>query len=334
MKKLLLLIILISVIGFAWYRLSLRPVDSADASRRPVTIASGLSVRGIGELLEEKGIIRSARAFSLYVRLHRGQGTLQAGDFALSPAMSAGEVADALQKGFSAQQSVTIPEGFTVSDIDALLASKGLIVAGDFITCAKTCDLSAYEFLPKGRGMAPRGGRVEGYLFPDTYMVYSQRFRSEDFHKRLLEEFKRRVAVDLQSDIGASKHPLREIVTMASLIEEEAKTNDERPVIAGILWKRLGAKTGLAVDATIRYALGKPTGALTKDDVDVDSAYNLRKYRGLPPGPISNAGLASIRAALHPKDSKYWYYLHGKDGVIRYAETNDEHNQNKQLYLR
>jgi UPF0755 protein len=120
---------------------------------------------------------------------------------------------------------------------------------------------------------------------------------------------------------------------MASLIERETSSDDEREIVSGILWKRLSADQGLAVDATVRYALGKITEALTKDDLSIDSAYNTRKYRGLPPGPIANPGLKSIKAAINPKDSPYFYYLHGKDGQIRYSETNDEHNLKKAKYL-
>ena len=120
---------------------------------------------------------------------------------------------------------------------------------------------------------------------------------------------------------------------MASLIERETRTAEERPIISGILWKRFDAERGLDVDATVRFVLGKATGALTKEDLEVDSAYNTRRRRGLPPGPIANPGLASLEAALHPEDSTYWYYLHGKKGEIHYSETNDEHNEKKEKYL-
>jgi UPF0755 protein len=239
-----------------------------------------------------------------------------------------------LRKGYSEEVSVTIPEGFTVKDIDALLAKKGLIEAGAFTLCAQTCDLSGFGFLPAGVAVAKRGGKVEGYLFPDTYLVFSQRFDSQEFLRRLLETFRTRVVAGLQEELKASGRSLHENITMASLIEEETKSDNERATVSGILWKRLKANSGLGVDATNRYILEKPTAALSVADLEIDSAYNLRKYRGLPPGPIANPGLKSIVAALHPTDSEYWYYLHGKDGVIRYARTNDEHNSNKARYLR
>jgi UPF0755 protein len=135
------------------------------------------------------------------------------------------------------------------------------------------------------------------------------------------------------ADFANVTRPMHQVITMASLIEEETKTDAERATVAGILWKRFDAKTGLGVDAAVRYILEKPKGVLTASDLNVQSDYNLRKYRGLPPGPIANPGLKSIEAALHPKDSEYWYYLHDKQGVIHYAVTNDEQNVNRAKYL-
>lgn len=333
-KKLFLLLAIIIAACVAWYHLSLRPLNGSDSTAKPVTIVSGFSVSDIAGVLKRKELIRSPLAFSFYARLHGLQNALQAGEFALEPSMSVSEIMTALRQGQVTEVPLTIPEGFTVKDIDALLVQKGLIAAGAFTLCAQTCDLSAFDFLPKSNSLAKRGGRVEGYLFPDTYMVFTKRFDSKAFLERLLQTFHSRVVTDLAPDIAASRHSLHEVVTMASLIEEETRTAAERPVVSGILWKRFRENVGLGVDATVRYIVEKPSAAITVADLDVDSPYNLRKFRGLPPGPIASAGLASVRAALHPVESDYWYYLHGTDGVIRYAATNDEHNRNKAQYLR
>src|SRR3989338_4814590 len=186
-KKLLFILVLIFVAVFGWYTYSLRPVDAADSARRPVTITKGLSVSGIAALLEEKGVIRSARAFSLFARLHGAQTSLQAGDFVLHPSMSVPEVIDALRRGFSEEVKITIPEGYTVKDIDDLLTKKELTQPGEFVTCAQTCDLGEFAFLPvAAKGLAPRGGHLEGYLFPDTYYVVRDGFTSKSFLVRLL----------------------------------------------------------------------------------------------------------------------------------------------------
>lgn len=328
-----------------WYRHALGPVDAESAAERAVTIAEGMSVGNIAELLEEEGIIRSSVAFHVFVRLRGAGKNLQAGHFVLNPAMSTADVVEILRTGKAREIAVTIPEGFSLSDIDVLLAQRGIAEREAILDCARHCDFSSFGFLPVGsarnrrpldsaRGLAPYGGVLEGYLFPETYYVEPANFVPKFFLERLLGEFRHRVVDGLAQDFHGSKRSLHDIVTMASLIEKEAKTDDERPVIAGVLWKRLDANAGLDVDATIRYAVGKKAEPLTAEDLRVDSPYNTRRERGLPPGPIANPGMASIRAALHPQATEYWYYLHGRDGKVRYAVTNDEHNLNRAKYLR
>lgn len=349
MRRFCIILVLCLAGGMLWYHHALRSVDPQSSADRMVKISEGVSVAGIANLLEEEGIIRSATAFQLFVRL-RGVGrNLQAGNFILSPRMNIGEVVEILRTGKVKEIAVTIPEGFTLKDIDALLVKKGLMESGALLDCVQRCDFASFAFLPKklqglalpagrssgseGWSKAP-GGRVEGYLFPETYYVEPANFVPKFFLERMLGEFRKRVFDALKDDFKKSGRSLHEIITMASLLEEEAKTNDERPVIAGILWKRFDAHTGLGVDAAVRYILGKPKGTLTASDLALSSPYNLRRFRGLPPGPIASPGIASIRAALHPQESAYWYYLHGKDGKVHYAVTNEEHNSNKAKYLR
>jgi UPF0755 protein len=327
------LFVLLCIGGYGWYRWSLLPVDAQSVVRVTIRVESGLSTGAIAQLLAQQGVIRSPLAFRLLVEQLGADGKLQAGTFVLGPAMSAETLVDALRQGKSMEIALTIPEGFTVADIDALLVRKRLAGTGAFLRCALECDLSLYAFLPSGSGLSERGGRVEGYLFPDTYFVGVEQFSVEVFLKRMLATFRNRVIDALGSDIGSSGRSLHAMITMASLIEEEAKTDEERPVIAGILWKRFDDDRGLGVDATVRYVLGKPTAPITAADLNVDSPYNTRKFRGLPPGPIASPGLWSIEAALRPSDSPYWYYLHDRNGQIHYAVTNEEHNLNRMEYL-
>ena len=333
MKRLLLIFVVLIVLAFGWYNWSLRAM-SDDASRVSVEIPSGASTDAIAGMLEEKQLIRSPLAFKLHARKSGKAGTMQAGTFVLMRTMSTPEIVEVLTGAEMQEVSVTIPEGYTVKDIDALLVEKGLIQEGELIDCASSCDFPTFDFLPSAEGLAERGGKIEGYLYPDTYFVDSSNFVPKFFIERLLGTFRLRVIEGLASEIASSNRSLHEIVTMASLIEEETRTNDERPMVSGILWKRFDEGMGLGVDAAVRYILNKPTAAITTADLNTDSAYNLRKFRGLPPGPIANPSLASIKAALNPETSPYWYYLHGTDGVIRYAVTNEEHNINKYKYIR
>ncbi len=316
-----------------WMHGALSPVNINAQVRELVQIPKGFSTEQIADLLEERGVIRSSLAFRLYAQWTGVESQIQAGTFVLQPSFSVSDMLAALTKGVANEITVTIPEGYTVADIDALLAEKKLIDPGAFIACARSCDVSSFGFLPQNDARAQRGGRVEGYLFPDTYFVVREGFSSQAFLERLLGNFRTRVVDVLGTSVAASGRTFNDIVTMASLVEEEASNDEERPVIAGILWKRLDGGMSLGVDAAVRYALGKQRGTITAGDLDIDSPYNLRRFRGLPPGPIANAGLASMRAAASPQQSSYWYYLHGKDGVIRYAETNDEHNANRAKFL-
>lgn len=337
MKKICSLLCVAGVVWLiwsTWYNHALTAFDSESTQRISVTIPSGSSSARIAEILEEKGVIRSPFAFLHYARKEGKAASLQAGTFIVQTSMSAQEIVDILSTGKTQEQSVTIPEGYTVEDIDRLLIEKQLIAEGDFMECARTCDFSSFDFLPDIKNAAARGGKIEGYLYPDTYFVDASTFKSTLFAERMLGVFRTKIIHALKADILASGRSLHEIVTMASLVEEETRTNAERPIVAGILWKRFDEGMGLYVDASNRYILHKPTGTITASDLDMDSAYNLRKYRGLPPTPIANPSIASIRAALHPESSPYYYYLHGSDGVIRYAITNDEHNVNKAKYLR
>lgn len=338
MKKFLFLLLAVGFIGWSarsvWYSRAIQALDDASTKRISIQIPVGSSTEQIARLLEEQEIIKSASAFVRYAQSSDLAGKLQAGEFVLRPSMDVSAIAEALLHGKAQEEPLTIPEGFTVRDIDSLLAEKGLIQAGDFSACAVSCDLAGFDFLPQDSELAQRGGRVEGYLFPDTYFVARTDFSTEAFLKRLLSNFRTRVIDVLGADIAASKYSLHEVVTMASLVEEETRTNDERAVVAGILWKRLREGMRLDVDAAVRYVVNKPTAAITRADLATDSPYNLRLHGGLPPGPIASPGLASIRATLQPESSQYYFYLHGTDGRIRYAVTNEEHNANKARYLR
>lgn len=337
MKKVFIsvgLLVVLLACGVLWYTSALKPVDVASDTRIKITIEKGSSLASIAALLKEKELIQSTRAFKIYTQIHDLQGVLQAGSFILRSSYSVADIVEILQTGKAEEMAVTIPEGFTVLDIDTLLAKKELANAGEFLHCTQTCDLSEYTFLPDSSDWLARGGQVEGYLFPDTYFVAAENFTVEKFMKRMLTSFQLKIIRAKQLEFAASPYSVEQIVNMASLIEEEASNDKERPVIAGILWKRFDEGMGLGVDATVRYVVNKPSDAITIADLNNNSPYNTRKFRELPPGPIANPGAKSIQAALEPEKSRYWYYLHGNDGEIRYAKTNEEHNSNRNMYLK
>ncbi len=335
MRRLLILAAIVGVFGL-WFWHALSPVDKADTKEAAFTVQPGESIKLIAAHLEERGLIRSSWAFTWYARLTGVAGSLQAGGFAFNPSQSVSDIVTILHAGKTQEFLVTIPEGYSVADIDALLASKGLGHPGDIIDCAFRCDFSTFDFLPtKSAGTREQeiGSRLEGYLFPETYSVSPADYKAKFFLERMLGTFRARIVRSHSGSIAASGKTLQDIMTMASLVEEESRHDDERAVIAGILWKRLQNRVVLGVDATTRYVLKKPTEPLTKADVESDSPYNTRRTQGLPPSPIANPGESSIVAALNPTESQYWYYLHDRQGIIRYAVTNDEHNVNRAKYL-
>ncbi len=333
MKKIVILLTLSIIAACGWYAFSLLPVDSSSADRVKVTVESGWSTTQIANHLGEKGILRSPLAFRLYTKIKGLDGSLQAGTFLFQRSHSVSEIAAILQTGRAEEMTVTIPEGFTVKDIDTLFVEAGLMETGAIIDCASRCDFSTFDFLPSGDSQAERGGKLEGYLYPDTYYVSVTDFVPKFFLERMLGNFRTLVLEPYAGLIEASDHTLHETVTMASLVEEETRTDEERPIVAGILWKRFDEGWGLGVDAAVRYVVDKPLDILTHGDLNVNSAYNLRKFKGLPPGPIASAGKKSFEAVLYPKDTPYWYYLHDKEGTIHYSRTNEEHNTKRYMYL-
>ena len=221
---------------------------------------------------------------------------------------------------------ITIPEGYTVQQIIALLAKNGVNTEESLTEAAQTATFN-YDFIDN---TSQDISRLEGYLFPDTYDFYVNE-KPESALRRLIANFTTKMDEDLMSEVEASGHSLKEIVTVASLIEKETAGNDQK-TIASVIYNRL-ADTGshgtygmLQVDASLLYALPGHEGAITNDDKKVDSKYNLYKYAGLPPTPIANPGLASLKAALEPESTGYYFYALGKDGTHHFSATLQEHN--------
>lgn len=226
--------------------------------------------------------------------------------------------------------AITFPEGFTLEQMAARTSAKGLGNAADYVAAATPDNFpDRFSFVAQ----LPPARDLEGYLFPDTYRVFDDD-SPRDVIARQLANFDQKMTEELRAEAAAAGRTLDQIVIMASIIEREVLTDEDMAIVAGVLWKRFDEGMGLDADATIRYALKKWDAPLTVADLQVDSPYNTRRYRGLPPGPISNPGLRALMAAVRPEESPYYYYLSAPDGKTYFARTNDEHNQNKVTYLR
>lgn len=277
-----------------------------------VTIKSGASLRSIAADLKEYHVIKSPFFFRLAVTTLGGEKKLIAGDYLLDLKEGPVDLAYRITQGkfHLVTFKATIPEGWSSAQIAEYIKIN-------------LKDFDAATFLKLAR-------KEEGYLFPDTYFV-SPAIKPDVFIDMMKNNFDEKIKKAY--GIATSTHNLKEIITMASILEEEARTTESRQVVAGILWKRLSLGMPLQVDSTFLYINGKTTYELTADDLKINSPYNTYKYKDLPPGPISNPGLDAINSALNPIETKYLYFLSSKSGKMYYATTFEQHKRNKELYL-
>ncbi|MDE1965848.1 MAG: endolytic transglycosylase MltG [Patescibacteria group bacterium] len=278
-----------------------------------VTIRAGEPLSEISTSLSTNGIITSAGLFSAYVRVAGRASALKAGVYRFTRPLGIAGVAERLTHGAFgiAAVRITFPEGYTVRDMSALIARE-------------LPEADAPSFIAAAKG-------DEGYLFPDTY-EFLPSASAADIVEAMRANFDARIA-SITPAIAASGHALPDIVTMASLIEKEARTPADRRMVAGILWNRVRLGMPLQVDAVFGYIEGTATHAPSLAELSSDSPYNTYLHAGLPPGPICNPGLDALLAALTPAKTADLYYLTGKDGKMHYARTYAEHERNQLLYL-
>lgn len=314
MKKLLLLsflLLLAVAIGGYWFFNNSRAVTSKEEFSF-IVIEKGSSATQIGNKLQSEGLIRNALVFKLYLRVTGQTNKLQAGEFRLSPSFTLFETIDTLFKG-PVELWVTIPEGLRREEI-----------AQKFKSALGKDEAFVAEFLTASKGQ-------EGRLFPETYL-FPRDASAVSIVKRMTDTFTSKTG-SLKNNSGLS---LDQVVVLASIVERETKTDAERPMVAGILMNRLNADWPLQVDAAVQYAVGTSKNwwpILTLDDLSIKSAYNTYKNSGLPPAPIANPGLSSIKGVMNPTENDYWYYIHDTKGTIHYAKTLSEHNANISKYL-
>ena len=278
-----------------------------------IYINEGASLNKISELLNQKSVIKSPFWFKVLVTVIGGDNKAKAGDYFFSKKRNVFTVADRIIKGEYGLTpiSITIPEGATAFEMAEIFSKK----IGSF---------DSEKFLKLATPM-------EGYLFPDTYF-FLPNITPEQIIDAMKNNFIRKVG-GIYNKIEKSGRSLEEIIIMASLLEEEARTLETRKIISGILWQRIKIDMLLQVDAVFPYIIGKNTYELTREDLSYDSPYNTYRYRGLPFGPISNPGINSIEAAISPIETDYLFYLSDRSGNMHYAETFEKHKINKLIYI-
>ena len=238
------------------------------------------------------------------------------------------------QPVISNEVTITIPEGFTLKQIEDRLIEAKLTRPNELLNFGFSKDE------PPILSGKPKMMSLEGYLFPDTYRFFSAQggYASggkdalSDIVAKMVNNLNNKLTPDLQMAIKSSGRSFYEILTMASLIEKEVPKDSDRPIVAGILWKRLKTGMPLQVDATLVYITGR--NEIYEADKKIKSQYNTYLYRGLPEGPISNPGLSAIKAAISPVASPYWFYLSAKDGTTIFSKTLEEHARNRAIWLK
>jgi UPF0755 protein len=270
-----------------------------------VVIPPGSSFRVAADSLQHAGVIRSARFFRIYASLGGHDRRIRAGTYIMRRGLSWGTVVDALTEGTGLLHTVTIPEGYAISDIAPLLArSLGVQV--------ESVQVAARDSIARRRLDIPTP-TLEGYLFPDTYSFpdgTTGRAAVETMVRRFEQVWDPQWNARLQA-LALSRH---DVITLASIVEKEARLAPERPVIAAVYLNRLRAGQRLQADPTVQYALGTHVARLLYKDLEVESPYNTYKYAGLPPGPIASPGRASIEASLNPANVPYRYFVAHSDG--------------------
>jgi len=307
---------------------------SDDSTLILFTITPGETAATIGTRLERAGLIRDAGLFRLLVRYRGVDAQLEAGDYQLRPNMSLEEIVDLLRSGRPSELMITIPEGWRVEEIAEMLEERELVKAEEFLRVVREGEFD-YDFLSD----RPEGVSLEGYLFPDTYGIPPD-FEAPQIIEMMLANFGRRFTPEMRQEATRRGMSIHEVLTVASLVEREARIPEERPIIASVYLNRLEAGWLLESDATAQYALGyqEGTGQWWKSPISLEemthihSPYNTYLYPGLPPGPICNPGLASIQAVINPAQTNYMYFYHKGDGSHAFAESYEEHLENQRRY--
>lgn len=284
-----------------------------------ITVQPGMTAASIGEMLEERGVIGSRQKFWLIAKLGGEEGKFKAGTYQMYVNMPIRDAIDVLIGGEVSMLRFTIPEGFTVREIAARLEREGVVSAKEFTDKAK--NFGPYRYMKAQRQAIYR---AEGFLFPDTYEV-EPGTSAEAILQMMARNFDDKLTDEMRGKAEKLDLTVYELITLASLVEKEARFEEDRPIIAQVFFKRLEINMPLQSDTTIQYLLDAPKEDVTYADTEIDSPYNTYQHYGLPPGPIANPGIASIQAVLNPADTDYLYFVADRAGHNHYTKSYDEH---------
>ncbi|MCX6549657.1 MAG: endolytic transglycosylase MltG [Acidobacteria bacterium] len=308
--------------GWQQYGLLDEPYKGYPGPEQFVDIPPGTGSQAIGRSLTAAGVVSDPVTWRVALWRSGDATRLQAGEYRFTDAMTPADVIRKIARGEVYLRTITFREGLTVRQMGRVYEEAGFGPASAFV--AATHDAQSITDLD------PAARDLEGYLFPDTYAL-PRRASAEDLVRMMVERFRAAFTDDMRQAAASAGFGVREVVTLASLVEKETAQSDERAVVAGVFRNRLAKRMGLQCDPTVIYALelqGGFDGNLRRADLGLDSPYNTYRHAGLPPGPIAAPGRASLDAAAHPADVDYLYFVSRNDGSHVFAATLDEHNRN------
>lgn len=352
LKKIFFLLLLPCLLITAWFVYSEIYTAEAQTGVEKIVfeVKAGESVAQLAGRLEAEQVIRSAWLFKKYLIWQELDKKINFGEFELSAPITLVRVAEVLSKPGLNEKEITIIPGWTIRDIAQYFEYNGMFQAEELTELVGLPAVSYKNWKEGAPTLAsdpsaslrtslmilkdkPWYVSYEGYLAPETYRIYKNA-SLKDIVLKLIKQRELEITNEMRQEMEKQEKSFYEILTMASILEREVKSEKDKRLVADIFWRRYNKNWALQADSTVHYAVNK-TGDVftTQEDRGSNSPWNTYKYQGLPPSPISNPSLESIKAALYPEKNDYWYFLTGKDGTVHYAKTLDEHNQNRVNYL-
>ncbi len=321
----LIFIFIVSIL-FYFYQINI-PI-SKDSTMINFEIASGESAKQIATKLKRANIIRNVFCMRVYFKLNNLSSKLIADTFSISSSMNIKEISTLLTTGIRSDMKITLIEGWNSKQIGQYLEKQNICSSSDWLSLIEKYE-GDYMFLKD----KPRNMDLEGYLFPDTYVIYKNA-TCENVLKKMLDNFENKIDATMMQSIKSQNKSLFEIITMASIIEKEVSNVEDMRVVSGIFWDRIKNGQALQSCATLAYILGENKEQYSYADTQINSFYNTYRNKGLTPGPIANPGLNAIKASIYPEYTDYNYFLTDLDtGKTIFSKTFEEHISNKAKYL-
>ena len=347
MKKFIILIILAILLTTCLWALKIIFISQSGSGENKIFIINeGEGVHQISRNLKQAGLIDNFFIFETYLWLIEGGSKIMAGEHVINDKWNIRTLAMVLMTGsyLENEETIKIIEGWNLRDIAAYLEKQGICTADEFYFWAGRPAVNynikkKYEQTTQNWAESyhllenkPTNYGLEGFLFPDTYRIYKNA-KPQEIIQKMLSNFERKVNKEILAEIKAQKKDLYDVIILASIIEKEAKTYEDKQRVAGVYYNRLNIGMALQADPTVNYVTGNITDRPTLDEISTDSLFNTYKYPGLPPTPICNPGLDSIRAAVYPERNGYYYFLNTPDGKLIFSRTLEEHKRNRLKYF-